>query len=142
MKMAIKKNPCAARRVARLNPRQRKKQRVGEFQELSFEVDLVFRTPMDGAPYDDFLAALSDFLEARGLLAGGFGGAMPLEDTGGIVARAERGSASEEDAAAVVAWLRARPEVVDAKASHLFDAWYGYEPAATRRGVADAAAQL
>jgi uncharacterized protein YggL (DUF469 family) len=28
----------------------------------------------------------------------------------------------------VIEWLRARPEVKDARASHLFDAWYGYEP--------------
>lgn len=127
--MAIKKNPCSKRRVARLTPRQRKKQRVGAFQELSFEADVVFRAPMQGEPYDDFLSALSHFLDARGLLAGGFGGAMPLEGTGGIVARAERGSVSEEDATAVIEWLRARPEVKDAKASQLFDAWYGYEPA-------------
>lgn len=128
--MTMKKNPGSKRRVARLTPRQCKKQRVGDFQELSFEADLVFRAPMQGEPYDDFLAALSDFLASRGLLAGGFGGAMPLEGTGGIVARAERGSVSEADAAAVVEWLRARPEVKDAKASHLFDAWYGYEPKA------------
>jgi uncharacterized protein YggL (DUF469 family) len=130
--MATKKNPCSACRIRRLKPRQRKKQRVGEFQELSFEADVVFRAPMQGEPYDDFLAAFSHFLEARGLLAGGFGGAMPLEATGGIVAKADRGSASEEDAAAVVEWLRARPDVRDAKASRLFDAWYGYEPAAAR----------
>jgi len=125
--MATKKNPCAACRIRRLKPRQRKKQRVGEFRELSFEADVVFRAPMQGEPYDDFLAAFSSFLESRGLLAGGFGGAMPLVDTGGVVARAERGSVSEDDAQAVVGWLRARPEVVDAKASHLFDAWYGYK---------------
>jgi uncharacterized protein YggL (DUF469 family) len=129
--MTIKKNPSSTRRVARLTPRQRKKQRVGEFQELSFEADVVFRAPMQGEPYDDFLAALSGFLESRGLLAGGFGGAMPLEGTGGIVARADRGSVSEDDAKAVVEWLRARPEIAGAKASHLFDAWYGYEPSAT-----------
>lgn len=130
--MTIKKNPCSARRVARLNPRQRKKQRVGEFQELGFEADLVFRAPMQGEPYDDFIDALFHFLESRGLLAGGFGGTMPLLDTGGFVARDGRGSVSEDDAAAVVEWLRARPEVKDAKASHLFDAWHGYEPARSR----------
>ena len=123
-----KRDPRAAGRVRRLKARQRKKQRVGEFQELSFEADVVFRTPMQGEPYDDFLAAFSNFLEARGLLAGGFGGALPLLETGGVVARAVRGSVTEEDAAAVIEWLRARPEVNDARASHLFDAWYGYEP--------------
>jgi len=126
----MKKNPCANCRVRRLSPRQRKKQRVAEFQELSFEVDLVFASPMTGEPYDDFLGALSSFLDTHGLLAGGFGGRLPLLETGGIVAKADRGSASEEDIAAVVAWLRARPEIKDAKASHLFDAWYGYQPKA------------
>jgi len=124
----MKKNPCASCRVRRLSPRQRKKQRVAEFQELSFEVDLVFASPMDGEPYDDFLGAFSRFLDTHDLLAGGFGGRMPLLETGGIVARAERGSATEAEIDAVVTWLRARPEVKDAKASHLFDAWYGYEP--------------
>jgi uncharacterized protein YggL (DUF469 family) len=120
------KHPTGAARLRRLKPRQRKKQRVGEFQELSFEVDLVFHAPMNGEPYDDFLTAFAHFLESRALLAGGFGGTLPLVETGGVVARIERGSVSEEDAQAVVGWLRARPEVVDAKASHLFDAWYGY----------------
>jgi uncharacterized protein YggL (DUF469 family) len=124
----MNKNPRTAARLRRLTPRQRKKQRVGEFQELSFAVDVVFHAPMIGEPYDDFLGDFARLLEARGLLAGGFGGRMPLLETGGIVARAGRGSANEEDAAAVIGWLRARPEVVDAKASHLFDAWYGYEP--------------
>lgn len=126
------RDPRAAARVRRLKPRQRKKQRVGEFQELSFEVDLVFQAPMAGEPYDDFLNAFARFLETRDLLAGGFGGAMPLVETGGVVARAGRGSVSEDDAQAVIGWLRARPDVVDAKASHLFDAWYGYEGAAAR----------
>ena len=126
----MKKNPCANCRVRRLSPRQRKKQRVAEFQELSFEIDLVFGSPMSGEPYDDFIGAFSAFLETRDLLAGGFGGTMPLLETGGIVAHSERGSAGEADIEAVVGWLRARPDVKDAKASHLFDAWYGYEPKA------------
>jgi len=126
----MKKNPCANCRVHRLNPRQRKKQRVAEFKELSFEIDLVFASPMSGEPYDDFIVAFSAFLATRDLLAGGFGGTMPLLETGGIVARTVRGSAGEADIEAVVGWLRARPEVKDAKASHLFDAWYGYEPKA------------
>jgi uncharacterized protein YggL (DUF469 family) len=124
--MAIdKKNPGSAGRIKRLKARQRKKLRVGEFKELGFEIDLVFDMPMDGEPLSDFITALFLFLETRGLLAGGFGGKRPLLEAAGFVARVERGSATEEDAAAVIEWLRARPEVRDAKASHLFDAWYG-----------------
>lgn len=127
---ANKKDPRSARRIKRLKPRQRKKQRVGEFQELGFEVDLVFNAPMDGEPYDDFIDALFHFLESRKLMGGGFGGTMPLLETGGYVTRDGRGSATDEDAAALVEWLRARPDVRDAKASHLVDAWHGYESTA------------
>jgi uncharacterized protein YggL (DUF469 family) len=122
-----KKNPGSVRRLARLSTRQRKKQRVGEFKELGFEVDLVFDMPMDGEPYLDFISDLFLFLESRGLLAGGFSGKKPLLETGGFVARVERGSVTEEEATAVIEWLRARPEVRDAKASHLFDAWHGHQ---------------
>jgi uncharacterized protein YggL (DUF469 family) len=120
-----KKNPGSVRRLARLSTRQRKKQRVGEYKELGFEVDLVFDMPMDGEPLSDFISDLFLFLESRGLLAGGFGGKRPLLEAAGFVARVERGSVTEEEAAAVIEWLRVRPEVRDAKASHLFDAWYG-----------------
>jgi uncharacterized protein len=121
-----KKNPGAANRIKRLSTRQRKKRRVGEFKELGFEVDLVFEMPMDGEPYSDFISDLFLFLESRGLLAGGFGGRKPLLETGGFVARIERGSVTEDEASAVIEWLRARPEVRDAKASQLFDAWHGH----------------
>jgi len=120
-----KKNPGSVRRLARLSTRQRKKQRVGDYKELGFEVDLVFDMPMDGEPLSDFISDLFLFLESRGLLAGGFAGKRPLLEAGGFVARVERGSVTEEEATAVIEWLRARPEVRDAKASHLFDAWYG-----------------
>jgi uncharacterized protein YggL (DUF469 family) len=128
--MAInKKNPGSASRIKRLTSRQRKKRRVGEFKELGFEVDLVFDLPMDGEPYGDFMSDLFLFLESRALLAGGFGGRKPLLETGGFVARIERGSVTEADAEAIIEWLRARPEVRDARASHLFDAWHGRQTA-------------
>jgi uncharacterized protein YggL (DUF469 family) len=43
-----------------------------------------------------------------------------------VIARIERGSPSEEDREAVIAWLRARPEVVDARAQDFKDAWHGF----------------
>ena len=44
----------SARTLRRLNRRQRKKLRVGEFQELVFEVRVQFRQPMDDAAHDAF----------------------------------------------------------------------------------------
>lgn len=122
----MKRDPRSTSRMRRLNARQRKKLRVGEFQEHCFDVELVFHNPMRGEPYHDFINDFFGALEERGLLGGGFGGREPFSETEGVVARIERGSPSEADREAVIAWLRARPEVVDARAKDFKDAWHGY----------------
>ena len=122
----MKRDPRSTSRMRRLNARQRKKLRVGEFQEHCFDVELVFHSPMRGEPYHDFINDFFGALEERGLLGGGFGGREPFSETEGVVARIERGSPSEADREAVIAWLRARPEVVDARAKDFKDAWHGY----------------
>lgn len=113
-------------RMRRLNSRQRKKLRVGEFKEHCFDIELVFQSPMRGDPYHDFINDFFGFLEQRKLLGGGFGGKEPFSETEGVVANIDRGSPTEEDREAVVQWLRARPEVVDARAKDFKDAWHGY----------------
>lgn len=123
----MKRDPRSTSRMRRLNARQRKKLRVGEFQEHCFDVELVFHSPMRGEPYHDFIHDFFGALEERGLLGGGFGGREPFSETEGVVARIERGSPSEADREAVIAWLRARPEVVDARALDFKDAWHGYD---------------
>ena len=122
----MKRDPRSTSRLRRLNARQRKKLRVGEFREHCFDVELVFHNPMRGEPYHDFINDFFGALEERGLLGGGFGGREPFSETEGVVARIERGSPSEADREAVIAWLRARPEVVDARALDFKDAWHGY----------------
>lgn len=122
----MKRDPRSTSRMRRLKPRQRKKLRVGEFQEHCFDVELVFHSPMRGEPYHDFINDFFGALEERGLLGGGFGGREPFSETEGVVARIERGSPTEADREAVIAWLRARPEVVDARAKDFKDAWHGY----------------
>jgi uncharacterized protein YggL (DUF469 family) len=122
----MKRDPRSTSRMRRLKPRQRKKLRVGEFKEHCFDIELVFKSPMRGDPYHDFINDFFGFLEQRGLLGGGFGGKEPFSETEGVIANIERGSPSEEDREAVVQWLRARPEVVDARAKDFKDAWHGY----------------
>jgi len=121
----MKRDPRSTSRLKRLKPRQRKKLRVGEFKEQCFDVELVFHEPMRGEPYHDFINDFFGFLEERALLGGGFGGKDAFSETEGVIARIERGSPSEEDREAVIAWLRARPEVVDARAQEFKDAWHG-----------------
>ena len=67
----MKRDPRSTSRMRRLKPRQRKKLRVGEFQEHCFDVELVFHSPMRGEPYhefiNDFFGALDQFKAGKGL---------------------------------------------------------------------------
>lgn len=117
--------PTSHRCIRRLNLRQRKKLRVAEFRELACEMDLTFKAALDDQAYAGFIYDFIDFAEDRGLLLSAFGGQLPIASTDGLIS-AERGSVSEEDRAALVAWLQARPEVASAEAGPLRDGWYGW----------------
>lgn len=107
------------------NRRQRKKLHLGEFQELIFEARVRFVSPLEEADYDRFIDAFIDFIESRRLLVCGMGGRLPLSQTEGMIGVPGRGSPTEEDRQAVVAWLRTQPEVAEATAGEFEDAWYG-----------------
>lgn len=117
----------SARKLRCLNRRQRKKLRVGEFQELVFEVRMQFHQPMDGASHDAFLDGFIELTESRYLAVGGMGGQLPLLGTDGIVSALGRGSPTEANQQAVLEWLRHRPEVASAEVGDLVDGWYGWE---------------
>lgn len=118
-----------ARKRRRLNRRQRKKLRVGDFQELVFEVRVQFHQPMEDAAHDAFLDGFIEIIESRHLAVGGMGGQLPLKETDGVVSAWGRGSPTEVDRAAVADWLRQRPEVASADVGDLVDGWYGWEEA-------------
>lgn len=111
--------------LARLNPRQRKKLRLGEFQELGLEIRLKFAQPQQDEPLWAFAEAFIGFVESRKLVLSGFGGACPLSETEVFVTRDGRGSVGEEDVAALLEWLKARAEVAAADTDGRIDAWYG-----------------
>ncbi len=115
------------RRLARLNRRQRKKLRVGEFQELGFWVELKFKSPLDGAALDAFCEAVYPALAAHGLQIGGLGGWLPLAETDGFVGTLGRGSVSDAQRDAAAAWLKAYPAVAQVRVSAWVDAWYPRE---------------
>ena len=46
----------------------------------------------------------------------------------GLVCLQKRGSVSEEQRAAVEAWLKARPELTSVEVSPLLDVWYPEKP--------------
>ena len=98
--------------------RLRKKLCVDEFQELGFELNLEFKEDLDDEAVDAFL---TEAMDANGLdYVGG--------DDFGLVCKAERGSVTEEQRAAVEAWLKGRSEVTQVTVSPLLDAWYPEKP--------------
>lgn len=125
----------SARKIRRLNRRQRKKLRVGEFQQLVFEVRIRFHHPMDDATHDAFLDGFIALIESRQLAVGGMGGRLPILETDGIVSAWGRGSPSEADRQAVVDWLYRQPEVASAQAGDFIDGWYGHEVEQTSRDL-------
>ena len=98
--------------------RQRKKMRIGEFQEFGFEYELKVKAELspeqEEALMDRFVREL---LVPRNLAAAGW-----VRE--GFVTAFTRGSASDEDRQATQAWLAAQPEVGEATVSSLKDAWY------------------
>lgn len=109
-----------------MNPRQRKKLRVGEFQEFVFEIKIRFRQPMEDAALDSFMDRFIDLIESRHLIVGGLGGRLPLMETNGIVSAWGRSSPTNEDRLVVQDWLEKHIEVANAEAGSLIDGWYGW----------------
>lgn len=104
--------------------RLRKKLRVGEFQELGFEVEIRF-APGDEPAFDDALDAWIEFVESRSWLFGG-GGTVDLGKLGGFVVKDGRGTLTEADRAAAEAWLKEAAWVEGFQVGSLKDAWHGW----------------
>lgn len=115
----------SARKIARLNRRQRKKHHVGEFQEMGFTLNLRFKEPQPEVEVDQFWEAFIPVLDELRLLLVGLGGPLPILVTDAFVS-AETGSVSDVQRDAVLAWLRASPVVAEATATEWQDAWYGW----------------
>ncbi|WP_434630557.1 50S ribosome-binding protein YggL [Chromobacterium sp. CV08] len=117
--MAFLRNPNSAQRLKRLNARQRKKMRVGEFRELGFHLVAELR---DGADADALLDGwLTRFDEAGISFGGHFDGKNRLE---GVAFPVSGNQITEALRGELVAWLQAREEVQSLEASELIDLWH------------------
>jgi uncharacterized protein YggL (DUF469 family) len=106
-----------------MRKRLRKKLRLREFREYGFDVSYRLRDGFPTAEADDFLFRfLEHAIEANGLSCGG-GGRPP--DYEFCVTSARRGSPTEEQRAAVGAWLDGQSEVAQHSLGEFFDAWHG-----------------
>ena len=102
--------------------RLRKKLCVDEFQELGFELTLNFKADLSDKTLDDFV---DQFLDQA--IAGNGLDYVGSEDFG-LVCLAKRGSVSEEQRAALEAWLKGRKELSGFTLSPLMDVWYPENP--------------
>lgn len=104
-----------------MRKRLRKKMRVGEFKELGFELfaDLRPNSPDDAV--EAFVDRLIIAVEARTLGVGGGGGRDGKFE--GFVTRFGRGSATEDDRAALATFLEGDDTIVRHEVGALRDAW-------------------
>jgi uncharacterized protein len=102
------------------NVRQRKKLRLGEFQEFGFAVSAHCPTGWSDEQREQAMSTLLDRVEDRGLDYGGGDSASGMD---GYIVAAGRGSASEDDRAALQAALT-ELGFVDVEVGALEDAWY------------------
>lgn len=101
----------------RRSRRLRKKLFAGEFIELGFEFEADLATPLTPEAEGELIGRfLTEAVEPRALDLGGW-------ITSGFIAHSGRGSASEDDRAAIRAWLAAQPEISAVRVSPLMDAW-------------------
>lgn len=111
--------------------RLRKKLRIGEFQMLGFEYELIWRSAPTIDMQDRFVdQLLEEIIEPRGLsLGGGL-------NCGFIAAR--RGSVTQDDRAAFDRWVRCWSDLLEIQIGPLRDAWYDEAPGASaiRSGAA------
>lgn len=116
--------PVSKTRIRHLNRRQRKKLRVGEFQEFIFQVAVTFKSAMDAADHDAFIDSCIGFMDAKGLSMWGMGGRLPISETVAWIQKRGRGSPAQSDRDALVTWLLERPDVATAIAGAFEDGWH------------------
>ena len=104
--------------MATRSKRLRKKLRLGEFQELGFQLHAKTVTDIDEEKLWDLF--IGQAIEANGLL---FGGGVGRE-INGFVTVGGRGSTSEEHRQTLAAWLEMQPEILEFEVGPLVDAWY------------------
>jgi hypothetical protein len=123
--MPNQRNPQSRQRLKNLNPRQRKKQRVGEFAELGFTLEATLADGLAHEAEDALLDAWLNEVDAHGVSFGGsFTGGKPSV-LAGMVFPVGLTKVNGDLRLALVHWLNARPEVAKLAAGELSDVWYG-----------------
>jgi uncharacterized protein YggL (DUF469 family) len=116
--------------LTRNNRRQRKKHRIGEFQECIFDIRESFNPPLTHEAYDVFMDSFFDLADERLLSIWAFGGSFPLQETNGIIEASYKSSdlsPTEQDRQAVLSWMQNYSIVATVSIGDLVDGYYGYD---------------
>lgn len=103
------------------NRRLRKKLYLGEFTVYGFDLSFDF-DGMEPQGASDFLDEIIELVESRDLIIAGGGDTKSFGLF--ICAAARYASATEEDRAALISWLEAKPVVKEIVAGELVNAYY------------------
>ena len=120
--MKTPRNPTLARHLKRLNTRQRKKQRLGEFVELGFSLQVRLRSSLDHQAQDHFLDGWLNVVDQHRVSFGGqFDPSGMLE---GVVFPVGTDLVTQEIRAALMRWLEAQQEIESLSCSERIDLWH------------------
>lgn len=111
----------SAHTIGKHNRRQRKKLRLGEFQEMGFDVTAKCTKELAPSERQQFVDRLIDAVVERGLL---FGGGFNDFLKGFVVVATLYGSVTDEQRESLKAWLESCPELTNVQVGPLKDAWY------------------
>ncbi|MDN0075935.1 50S ribosome-binding protein YggL [Crenobacter sp. SG2303] len=122
--MSTLRNPNSRRRLSRLSERQKKKLRVGEYQELGFRLEATLNEGVDVTSEDILLDEWLVEVERHDVSFGGHFAAGKPSTLNGMVFPVGRGGVDAGTRDQLVAWLKGRPEVAQLEAGELIDVWY------------------
>jgi len=105
-----------------LKKRLRKKRRLGEFREDCFELAFEISPSLSDDEIDALTDTFINMIESNGLQYGGGG----YRCWSGVVQGPWRGSTTASDRETVIEWLDRSPNVMNASAGPLRDAWHGW----------------
>ena len=106
---------------SKLKRRLRKKNHLGEFQELGFEISVNFKKNTDETEFDKFLSEFIDEIENKDWQFGGGGNSKTWQ--GFVASERKFASPANEDKEKIKIWLENRSEVERCKVGEFLDAW-------------------
>lgn len=116
-----------SKRLQQWNLRQRKKLRLGEFQELCFPFEAKLKHELSDEELGSLIEEFYSFLEQHSLNAATFSDVAAADKMSGVVQFEGRGGVTVEHRQIVLDWLKQHALIASCEAGELVDAWHGWD---------------